>query len=65
MSEATEVASITEGNDMLQELEWVLEGTGWSIVDDYTLECPCGYCLELDGDCPECGENPLRMNGMV
>ena len=49
----------------MEALDYVMKGTGWSALDEYTLECPCGDLFELDGECPECGENPLRMNGMI
>ena len=50
---------------MIDILETLLEGTDWYVIDECALECPCGYAIELDGECDECGETPLRINGYI
>lgn len=38
---------------------------GWDYIDDVTLGCPCGNCIEHDGECDECGPSPLRLAGLI
>lgn len=48
--------------DMANEL---LDGTGWEADSTETLVCPCGDCIEWDGECSECGSSPLRTMGLI
>lgn len=36
----------------------------WS-VEMGQLVCPCGYIIELDGECPEGHKSPVREKGMI
>lgn len=51
--------------DMTEMANELLEGTDWEAIDDCTLSCPCGDCIEWDGRCDECGPSPLTMMGLI
>ncbi len=37
----------------------------WEMVDSSVIICPCGYEIELDGQCPDGCVSPLRTMGMI
>ncbi len=47
--------------DMLQETL----PTGWTILDDVSLETPNGHVIEWDGISPDGEESILRQMGMI
>ncbi len=38
---------------------------GWEYVDSSVLCCPCGHCIEYDGECPNGCVSPLFDLGMI
>lgn len=38
---------------------------GWSAESDAVLVCPCGIAVEVDGECPNGCESPIRALGLI
>ena len=52
--------------DLLQEM--INEAgflAGWEMVSDVSIDCPCGYTIELDGECPDGCVSAVRQLGMI
>lgn len=32
---------------------------GWEVQDESSLVCPCGYVIEMDGQCPDGCRSPV------
>lgn len=51
---------------MVQQFLQFVKADGWEAgVFDDTLICPCGYEIELDGECEEGCVSPIRTAGII
>lgn len=54
---------------MEDQLIAIAEQYGWEYETGFGTSgnfiCPCGYTIEQDGECSECGPSPLRRAGLI
>jgi len=43
----------------------------WTVLNEYSVECPSGHVIEWDGECPsddrgaDCGKSIIRRLGLI